>query len=153
MGSSHLLERRQTVPQPLDRVFPFFADAGNLQAITPAFLHFRFRTPLPIEMRPGALIDYEIRLFGAPMRWRTRIAAFEPPHRFVDEQLRGPYRTWVHTHEFHEVEGGTLIVDRVQYQLPLGLLGDLAHALWVRRTLERIFDHRGTVIAERFGRA
>ncbi len=150
MSTTHVLERQQTVTAPLARVFPFFADAANLQTITPSFLRFRFLTALPIEMRTGAWIDYEIRLFGVPMRWRTQIACFEPPHRFVDEQLRGPYQTWVHTHEFEEVSEGTRIIDRVRYSLPLGPLGDLAHALWVRRTLDHIFDFRRDVIAAQF---
>ncbi len=151
MSTTHVLERQQTVEAPLARVFPFFADAANLQTITPSFLRFRFLTPLPVEMRADARIDYEIRLFGVPMRWQTRIACFEPPRRFVDEQIRGPYRTWVHSHEFEEVPEGTRIIDRVRYALPLGPLGDLAHALWVRRTLERIFDFRRDVIAAQFG--
>ena len=141
-----LLEREQFIPRPLAEVFPFFADAANLQAITPAFLDFRFLTTLPIEMRPGTLIDYQIKLFGLPLKWRTRIEEFEPPHRFADVQVRGPYKLWHHTHEFREVEGGTLMTDRVRYQLYLGPLGWLAHVLWVRRTLARIFDHRWQTI-------
>jgi ligand-binding SRPBCC domain-containing protein len=146
MAKTFLLEREQLVPRPLAEVFPFFADAANLQAITPAFLHFRFLTPLPIEMRPGTLIDYQIRLFGLPLKWRTRIEEFEPPHRFVDVQVRGPYKLWHHTHEFREVDGRTLMTDRVRYQLPLGPLGSLAHSVFVRHTLNRIFDHRSRTI-------
>jgi ligand-binding SRPBCC domain-containing protein len=146
MAKTYLLEREQLIPRPLAEVFPFFADAANLQAITPAFLDFRFLTPLPIKMEPGTLIDYQIKLFGVPLKWRTRIEEFEPPHRFVDLQVRGPYILWHHTHEFREVDGGTLMTDRVRYQLPLGLLGSLAHSAFVRRTLNRIFEHRNRTI-------
>jgi ligand-binding SRPBCC domain-containing protein len=136
------LVRRQFIARPVDEVFAFFAEAGNLEAITPAFLHFRITTPTPIEMAPGTLIDYRLRLFGCPFSWRTRIETFEPTRRFTDVQLRGPYRRWHHLHEFSEVDGGTMMVDCVEYELPLGPLGGLAHALFVRRTLERIFDYR-----------
>jgi ligand-binding SRPBCC domain-containing protein len=99
-------------------------------------------TPLPIHMRPGALIDYQLRLFGLPFRWRTRIATFAPPDRFTDVQVRGPYRYWHHLHEFRPVPGGTEVIDRVEYAMPYGPFGALAHALCVRRLLGRIFDYR-----------
>jgi ligand-binding SRPBCC domain-containing protein len=146
MSTTYQLNREQFIPRPLAEVFPFFADAGNLEAITPAFLNFRILTLRPIPMHPGALIDYQIKLFGLPLKWRTRIEEFEPPHRFVDVQLRGPYKLWHHTHEFREADGGTLMTDRVRYQLYLGPLGRLAHVLWVQRTLLRIFDHRRQTI-------
>jgi ligand-binding SRPBCC domain-containing protein len=142
MPRTYLLERRQFIPQPLGVVFPFFADAGNLEAITPDFVGFQIHTPRPIVMQPGTLIDYSLRLFGVPLRWRTRIEQFEPPNRFVDIQIRGPYRQWEHTHEFRETAAGTEMTDRVRYQMPLGPLGKLAHALFVKRTLQQIFDHR-----------
>jgi ligand-binding SRPBCC domain-containing protein len=150
MAKTYQLHREQFIPRPLAEVFPFFADAGNLEAITPEFLNFRILTPRPIPMHPGSLIDYEIKLFGVPLKWRTRIEEFEPPSHFVDVQLRGPYKLWHHTHEFREVEGGTLMIDRVRYQLYLGPLGWLAHRLWVRRTLARIFDHRRQTIEKLF---
>lgn len=146
MAKTYILEHEQFISRPLAEVFPFFADAGNLEAITPEFLNFRILTPRPIPMHPGSLIDYQIKLFGVPLKWRTRIEEFEPPNRFVDVQLRGPYKLWHHTHEFREVEGGTLMTDRVRYQLYLGPLGSLAHTLWVGRTLARIFDHRRQTI-------
>lgn len=144
----HVLEREQILERPREEVFAFFADARNLQIITPAFLHFEILTPTPIEMKAGALIDYRIRLFGMPVRWRTRIDAYEPEVMFVDRQLSGPYRTWIHTHAFSDVDGGraTKMVDRVEYEVPFGPLGGVARALFVRRTLDRIFDHRAEVI-------
>ena len=144
------LERQQIVPRPRDEVFAFFADARNLEMLTPAFLNFRILSPLPLEIRSGTLIDYQIRLGGLPMRWRTRIESFEAPLRFVDVQLSGPYRYWHHVHEFHDVSGGAKVLDRVTYALPFGFLGSLAHRLVVRRTLERIFDYRQRRLAELF---
>jgi ligand-binding SRPBCC domain-containing protein len=132
--------------RPAD-VFPFFADAANLERITPPWLRFRILTPLPVEMRPGARIEYRLRLRGVPVRWRTEITAWEPPFRFVDEQLRGPYRWWVHEHRFEEVPGGTLASDRVRYGLRGGRL---VNRLLVQRDLERIFAYRHDVLAERF---
>lgn len=146
----HRLERQQFVPRPRDEVFAFFTEARNLDRLTPAFLHFRILTPMPLDMRRGTLIDYQIRLGGVPMRWRTRIETFEAPARFVDVQLSGPYRTWRHLHEFHDAPGGTRVIDRVTYALPFGFLGVLAHRLFVRRTLERIFDYRQQRLAEIF---
>jgi ligand-binding SRPBCC domain-containing protein len=142
-----LLERTQVVPRPRDEVFAFFADAQNLEAITPRFLRFRILTPTPVAMGEGARVDYRLSLFGVPFRWRTRIDAWDPGTRFVDTQLSGPYRRWRHTHLFADAPGGTRVTDRVEYALPLGPLGVLAHALLVRRTLERIFTHRQERIA------
>ena len=146
----HRLERQQFVPRPRDEVFAFFSDAQNLEMLTPAFLNFRILTPLPLDMRSGILFDYQIRLGGIPMRWRTRIETFEAPVRFVDVQLAGPYRTWRHVHEFQDAPGGTLVTDRVDYALPFGFLGALVHRLFVRRALKRIFDYRQQRLAEIF---
>jgi ligand-binding SRPBCC domain-containing protein len=148
--ASHVLERTQLIPRPRPEVFAFFADAHNLERITPPTLHFRICTPSPIEMRAGTLIDYRLSLFGVPFRWRTLIEAFEPETRFVDVQLQGPYRRWHHAHAFEDAPGGTLMRDRVEYELPLGPLGGLAHALLVRRQLRAIFDHRREAIARLF---
>jgi len=149
---THLLERTQLVPRPRREVFGFFADAANLERITPSFLRFQIETPLPIEMRAGALIDYRLRLHGVPLRWRTRIEAWEPERFFVDVQLSGPYRSWVHRHEFEDAPGGTRMRDRVEYALPLGPLGSLAHGLFVRRSVGAIFDHRRAAIEELLGK-
>lgn len=146
----HVLERTQLVPRPRAEVFAFFADAGNLERITPPALRFRILTPRPIALGTGTLIDYRLSLFGVPFGWRTRIEAYQPPVGFVDVQLAGPYRHWRHTHAFEDAPGGTLMRDRVEYRLPLGPLGDLAHAVVVRRQLRAIFDHRREVIARLF---
>ena len=144
------LERKQFVPRPRDEVFAFFAEARNLETLTPAFLNFRILTPPPLDMRNGTLIDYQIRLSGIPMRWRTRIETFEAPVRFVDVQLSGPYRYWRHEHEFQDTPGGTWVIDRVTYALPFGFLGTLAHWLFVHRALGRIFEYRQQRLAELF---
>ncbi|HEX5619013.1 MAG TPA: SRPBCC family protein [Solirubrobacteraceae bacterium] len=144
----HVLERRQRLPVPAERAFAFFSDARNLEAITPPWLRFQVLTPGPIEMRPGALIDYRLRLHGIPLTWRTRIAVWEPPHRFVDVQLRGPYALWEHTHSFEPAGADEVIIrDRVRYALPFGRLGELARRRFVGRDLDRIFDYRMRAIA------
>jgi ligand-binding SRPBCC domain-containing protein len=142
MGRLHQLTRTQLVGRPIPEVFAFFADPSNLEALTPPFLHFRILTPMPIEMRPGAQLDYQLSLFGVPVRWRTRITDWQPEKRFVDEQESGPYALWRHTHEFEARGSSTLIRDVVDYSEPLGPVGTIAHLLFVRRTLDRIFDFR-----------
>ena len=148
----YVLERTQIVPAPRAEVFPFFADAANLEAITPPLVGFTILTPTPIEMKVGALIDYKIKINGIPIKWRTRIDAYDPPNMFVDVQLKGPYKTWRHTHTFRDVPGGTELGDRVEYELPFGPLGAIAHVLMVKRQLKTIFDYRTKVLAEMFGR-
>ena len=147
----YVLERTQIVPRPRSEVFPFFADAANLERLTPSSLGFTILTPQPIAMHPGTLIDYRIKLNGIPMAWRTRIEAFEPGERFIDVQLKGPYKLWRHTHTFRDVPGGTELGDRVEYALPFGPLGKLVHRLFVRRQLKAIFDHRAQVMRDLFG--
>jgi hypothetical protein len=146
----HTLRREQTLPGTPDAVFGFFADAGNLEAITPPWLGFRIVTPRPIDMGVGTLIEYRLRLHGLPISWLTRIEVWEPGARFVDQQLRGPYALWHHTHEFAPAPGGgTRRTDTVRYALPFGPAGGIAHALFVRRDLRRIFDHRFAAVAQR----
>ena len=145
---SFLLVREQYLPATPAEVFPFFADAHNLERITPAWLGFRILTPAAIEMRQGTRLDYRLRLAGVPLRWRTAIREWKPNERFVDEQERGPYSLWRHEHVFTAVGDGTLMLDRVQYRLPLGRLGRMAHAMAVRATLAAIFDYRFDRIRE-----
>jgi ligand-binding SRPBCC domain-containing protein len=137
----HRLDRSQLLPFPLERVFAFFADARNLERITPPLLGFRVVGHEPVEMRAGALIEYRLRLHGVGVDWLTRIEEWEPGVRFVDQQLVGPYELWHHTHSFEDHDGGTLMRDTVRYALPLWPLGELALPL-VRRDLDRIFDFR-----------
>ncbi len=148
----HRVETRMWLARTRAEVFPFFADAHNLEAITPPWLHFAVLTPAPIAMRAGALIDYRLRLHGVPLDWRTEIAAWEPPHRFVDRQVAGPYALWEHEHRFRDVAGGVVMSDSVTYRIRGGRvvdrIGDLAVA---RRDLRRIFEYRGRVLRARFG--
>lgn len=150
-----LLEQSTLVPRSLRETFEFFADAGNLQAITPPWLHFQILTPLPIAMGAGTLIDYRIRLHGIAIRWRTRICAWEPPMRFIDEQLSGPYRVWRHEHTFEEDpggSGGTLMRDRVTYAPPGWVLAPLIVRIYVGRELDRIFAYRRETLLKMLGR-
>jgi ligand-binding SRPBCC domain-containing protein len=133
------LETELWLPHRRDEVFRFFADAFNLETLTPPWLKFEVLTPRPIEMRVGLQIDYRLRLRGLPLRWRSEITAWEPPGRFVDEQRRGPYRAWIHEHTFEEQDGGTLTRDRVQYAV---IGGWLINTLFVRRDVEKIFHFR-----------
>ena len=141
------------LPHPLAIVFELFADACELETITPPWLRFEVLTPRPVDMRAGTLIDYRLRLHGIPIRWRSEISAWEPPLRFIDRQIRGPYRLWVHEHTFVESGGGTLVRDRVEYQVPGGRLVD---RLFVRRDLLKIFRFRQEtlrrILAERAAR-
>jgi len=148
----HTLNREQLIKKPINEVFEFFEKPENLAIITPPSLGFEIITPLPIEMRVGALIDYTIKLQGIRVRWTTMITEYDPPHKFLDVQLKGPYAFWHHTHRFKEVEGGTLMSDRVQYILPFGFLGRLVHALSIEGRLKHIFDYRAKVIEEQFAR-
>ena len=146
----HHFETSAILPLPRDRVFPFFADAANLEVITPPELRFHIVTPRPIAMHPGALIRYRLRLIGVPFQWLTRITEWNPPCEFVDEQLQGPYKTWIHRHRFFEVAEGTRVEDEVTYELPLYPLGEVA-APFVRLQVQRIFSYRAAAIRTALG--
>lgn len=143
MPRIHILERRQRIERPIGEVFAFYGDARNLERITPPLLGFEVITPGAIEMGAGTVIEYRLRLHRVPVRWRTRIEAWEAPQRFVDVQIKGPYSLWEHTHTFEEDgPGATVIEDRVRYSIPFGPLGELADRLLVQRDLRQIFDYR-----------
>ena len=144
------LYSEQWLPRRPEEVFDFYADAFNLELLTPPWLKFRVITPAPLAMAAGVEIEYRLRLRGIPMGWRSRITAWEPPHHFVDEQIRGPYRHWTHRHTFTAQDGGTLAQDEVEYAM---LGGWLADRLLVRRDLRRIFAYRQERLAEVFGGA
>lgn len=147
----HRLERRQYLDHPLDAVFAFFAEARNLERITPPWLSFEVVRTEPAQMQVGTLIDYRLRVHRVPLRWTSRIEEWEPGHGFVDRQLRGPYSLWHHRHRFESAGSGTVVRDEVDYALPLGRLGDLAHPLFVRRDLERIFAFRQEAVQRALG--
>jgi len=135
------------LPQSRDKVFAFFSDAQNLDSITPPWLHFRTLTRGSGEMRPGMLMDHRLRLHGFPLRWRSKITDWDPPARFVDEQVSGPYRLWIHEHRFEERNNGTLVRDHVCH----GVLFDfLIHRLFIRPDIERIFGYREKKLREIF---
>jgi len=142
------LERTQMVPRPLAETFKFFSDPHNLQRLTPAFLQFKFLSPPPEVMHPGTVIDYQIRLYGVPVHWRTRIEVVEAPKKFVDVQEKGPYALWRHSHSFRDLGGGkTEMKDRVEYAMPLGPLGEIAYYALVKRSLAQIFEFRERELA------
>ena len=144
----YVLETEQWLPRGIEEVFEYFADAYRLEDITPPWLHFHVVTPKPVAMFAGATIDYRLKLHGLPIRWRSEISVWEPPFRFVDRQLRGPYRLWHHEHTFQSRDDGTLVTDRVEYSVPGG---PLVHRLFVRGDLERIFTFRRDQLARHFG--
>ncbi len=148
--SVHVLERSQRFEVPIEQAFEFCVDAANLEPMTPPWVHFEVTTPGEVILRQGVLLDYRLKLHGVPLRWQGRIEIWEPPLRFVDIQARGPYALWEHTHLFErDGDAATVVHDHVRYALPLGPLGAIAHRLFVRRDLERIFDYRSRVASER----
>jgi len=149
--AEHTLHRKQKLKLPGNEVFQFFSDAGNLEKITPPELKFRITTPQPFEISEGSLIDYKLSLRGVPITWKTLISEWNPPHSFVDESLKGPYKQWIHTHKFSENgEGETEMEDIVRYRLPFEPFGDLAH-WFVKRELNYIFDFRKNAVVKLLG--
>lgn len=147
-GRGYALETQLRVPRSIDRVFDIFANARNLEELTPPALRFEILTPDPIVMRRGLLLDYRLRLHGFPFHWQSEITVWDPPHRFEDSQRRGPYRWWVHEHSFAEDGDATLMVDRVSYGVPGGRL---VHALLVARDLRNIFSYRALRVRDLLG--
>lgn len=151
--AEHILERKQIIERPRREVFDFFADAGNLEKITPPELNFKIITPQPIDIKKGALIDYQIKLRGIPLTWKTEITLWNPPFEFVDTAFKSPYKQWIHSHKFTIGEQNeTIIEDIVRYRLPFEPLGDVAHFI-VRRELNYIFDYRYKIIEKIFGKS
>lgn len=151
--SLYLLQREQWISRPIELVFSYFADANNLEAITPPWLHFQIKTPGPITMGAGTQIEYYLRWRAVPVHWLTEIRDWNPPFRFIDVQLRGPYRHWEHEHIFQAGDDGTIMRDVVRYSLPFGPLGQLAHHCFVKADLERIFDYRARQVTSLMGNA
>ena len=147
----YLLEREQRIARPLVEVFEFFARASNLERITPPWLNFGLAGKQPSELQAGTLLEYRLRVHGVPLRWVSQIELWEPGRAFVDRQVRGPYRLSRHRHEFSPIDQDTIVRDQVHYALPAGRIGELAHALFVRRDLEQIFDFRRQAVARLLG--
>jgi ligand-binding SRPBCC domain-containing protein len=135
------------LPSPREKIFGFFSDAFQLEALTPPWMNFHVMTAAPIQLEAGTLIDYKLRIHGIPLRWQSKISVWEPPHRFVDEQLRGPYRRWHHEHVFEETPNGTCVRDVVHYAVPGG---SLIHSLFVKPDLMKIFAYRCSKLRELF---
>lgn len=149
--NNYYLKAELWVSQPLETVFPFFGNAGNLDELTPPWLHFQILTERPIWMQKGTIIDYKLRLHGIPVKWRTEIIKWDPPFEFVDSQIKGPYKKWIHSHRFQEKQGGTLIEDQIEYAIWIPFLDSVIHRMLVRPDLDRIFSYRRQKLVERYG--
>ena len=139
---------KQNLTSNIENVFKKNSKPINLAKITPKRLGFRIITPLPIEMKSGTIIDYYIKIFSFPIRWRTIITNYEYPSQFIDQQLKGPYSFWHHTHTFEKTENGTLIKDQIRYVVPFGFLGRILNYLWIKRDLKNIFNYRKNKIKQ-----
>ena len=146
----YLVESQVWIPRPQDEVFQFFSDAGNLQRITPSWLNFRVLDMTTPAIEQGTRINYRLKIRGLPVRWQSEIVIWEPPHRFVDHQVKGPYSVWQHEHRFAEKDGGTECVDLVQYQPPGGLLAPAINRLFVADDVRKIFDFRSVKLRKIF---
>jgi len=150
MKKTYLLETELWLPTSVEETFHFFQDARNLEAITPQILKFTILPPIPDPVKQGSLLNYRLKLYGIPFGWRTEIFLWEPPFRFMDRQLRGPYNKWEHTHTFEAKDGGTWMTDRVEYKVPGWILSQLIHSTMVRKNVETIFEYRKKKIVEIF---
>jgi ligand-binding SRPBCC domain-containing protein len=146
----YAFDKTTKVPGDLKGVFLFFSKAENLQRITPPWLQFKILSPLPITIEQDTLIDYQIRLYGFPIRWRTKITSWEPPHRFVDTQIKGPYTLWIHEHRFEQTDGHVTIYDHIDYKIPGGIVSPILNKFFVKADIEKIFNHRQNVIQQIF---
>jgi ligand-binding SRPBCC domain-containing protein len=147
----HKLERSQVVPITIREAFDFFSNPRNLERLTPDFVHFQFLKPPPEKVAPGTILEYRLRLYGVPVKWRTQIESVEAPTRFIDVQDQGPYAMWRHTHSFRELDPGhTEIRDQVEFAMPLGPLGELAYRILVAGSLQQIFDFREAALRRIF---
>ena len=143
----HKIEYRQIIcGHSIDDIFSFFSKPENLSKITPSRLGFIIKTPSPISMKSGQLIDYIIKIIGFPIHWRTLITDYDSPNFFIDQQIKGPYLLWHHKHEFNQLQDGVEILDTVHYSLPMGFIGSIVNSIWIRRDLDSIFNHRFNVI-------
>jgi len=148
----HTLKREKFIPSSIERVFDFFSRAENLNRITPPWFHFKIVTKIPIRMTKGTLIEYSLRLHGVPIRWMSQITGWDPPHSFVDTQLKGPYKIWIHQHLFQARDGGTFMQDIVKYAILGSILEPFIHFLFVQRELDRIFDYREESLVKIFSK-
>lgn len=148
--NTHSLDMETRFSQSIEQIYDFFSRADNLEKVTPPSLRFQILTPLPIQMGKGTIIDYRLKLYGIPLKWKTEIILWEPPYRFVDKQIKGPYKLWVHEHRFVEDGSGTIMRDHVDYAVPGGLLEPLIYRLYVKKDVQKIFDYRTDAFARIF---
>ena len=146
----YIYKQEQYINKPLSQVFPFFERPENLSMLTPNWLNFKIKTPSPIQMKTDAKIEYSIKLFGIPMKWETEIIKYSPPFLFIDEQKKGPYKKWVHTHSFEEINGKVLMKDKIDYDLYGGILKHLIHKFFVKPSITKIFEFRKITIEKEF---
>jgi ligand-binding SRPBCC domain-containing protein len=139
-------EINQFIPLPIKEVFHYFSNPENLQKITPKYLNFKIKNDPLLEMKKGQIFKYQLRVRGIPINWTSLISSYHPPYSFIDEQIKGPYSSWHHTHTFKEENGGTTIIDEVKYTLPLGFIGKIINSIWVKRDLNSIFKYRQKMI-------
>jgi ligand-binding SRPBCC domain-containing protein len=137
---------KQFIKLPIEEVFNYFSNPSNLQKITPKYLNFKIKNQPPLKMNKGQFFQYQLRVRGIPINWTSLISSYHPPHSFIDEQIKGPYSSWHHTHTFKEENGGTSIFDEVKYSLPLGFIGGIINSIWVKRDLDSIFKYRRKMI-------